>query len=475
MTIKIYNSLTQKKEDFKPLEAGKVGMYVCGVTVYDECHVGHARSLFIFEVVRRYLKYRGYEVRFIRNITDIDDKIIKRAAQLGVLPDDLAHKFILEYYHDLDSLGIDRADVEPKATDHITDIISAVGGLIDRGYAYFLGGDVYFSVDKFKDYGKLSNQRLDQMRAGVRIAKNEEKKNPLDFVLWKRAKKGQPSWPSPWGEGRPGWHIECSVMSTKYLGVTFDIHGGGRDLIFPHHENEIAQAESLNAATFANYWMHHGLLTIDGQKMAKSLGNSLTIKEAIAKYDLNALKLFFLSSHYSSPIDFTEDKMREWDKARKKIDIFYDRLSSTGASGDSVQQVEKLSPDLKSVRIRLKEIRLSFEEAMDDNFNTPCALAVLFGFLDYTSEFMNFNQEDRRLAFYFSGFLFGELCYCLGISVKDKVSRVDDEEIMERIDERIKARVSGDFKKADKIRDKLEAGGIILEDTKDKKTIYRRK
>ena len=475
MTIKIYNSLTQKKEDFRPLESGKVNMYVCGVTVYDECHIGHARSLFMFEVIRRYFKYRGYEVRFIRNITDIDDKIIKRAVELGVLPNDLARKYISEYYHDLDSLGIDRADVEPKATDHIEDIIGAVAGLVDKGYAYFLGSDVYFSVDKFKDYGRLSNQKLDRVRAGARIDKDEKKKNPLDFVLWKGAKKDEPSWPSPWGAGRPGWHIECSTMSTKYLGKTFDIHGGGRDLIFPHHENEIAQAESLNAATFANYWLHHGLLTIDGQKMAKSLGNSLTIKQLISKYDANTLKLFFLSNHYSSPINFTDDRMREWDRARKKIDIFYDRLSSTGSSGDFPDTQESLGPVLKNVRTQLKKIRLNFEEAMDDNFNTAGALAVLFGFLDYTSEFMNFNQEDRRLAFYFSGFLFGELCYCLGISVKKKAAKIADEEIMKKINERIKARGSGDFKKADKIRDELEAGGIILEDTKDKKTIYRRK
>jgi cysteinyl-tRNA synthetase len=373
----------------------------------------------------------------------------------------------------LELLEIDKADVEPRATEHIEEMVKAIEILLDKGYAYRINSDIYFSVDKFKDYGK-PGQNKEALLSGVRIEEDKRKKNALDFALWKGAKSNEPRWPSPWGEGRPGWHIECSVMSTKYLGQPFDIHGGGRDLIFPHHENEIAQAESLNNKSFARYWMHHGLLTINGQKMAKSLGNSLTIKKALSLYHPNTLKLFFLSSHYASPVDFTYEKMAEYDKAGRRIDIFYDRLHSCCTSIPENHR-EHLSPMVKYVRLNIKKAREEFEKAMDDDFNTPKALAILFDFLDYTSEFINFSQEDRILAFYFSDFLVSELCYCLGLTIRDKETEVDEDYIRRKISEREKARLRRDYRKADRIRKELEEKGIILEDTRDGHTIFRRK
>jgi len=474
MSIKIYNSLTRKKEDFVSIEPKKVKIYACGVTVYDDCHIGHARSLLIFEIIRRYFKYKGYEVTFVRNITDIEDKIIAKADKLGVSAKELSEKYISSYYNDLEYLGIPKADLEPKATEHIAEMIEAIGILIKNGYAYAAGSDVYFNIEKFKNYGRLSNQNLDQMRSSVRIEQDRRKKNPLDFALWKTAKINEPKWPSPWGQGRPGWHIECSVMSAKYLGETFDIHGGGRDLIFPHHENEIAQSEALNGKAFVKYWMHHGLVTINSQKMAKSLGNSLTIKDAFSRYHPNALKLLFLSSHYSSSVDFTEDKIQEFDKARKKIDMFYDRLAFYLPSLNSTDR-GNLTSWAKEIRREIKKTRQAFEDAMDDDFNTANALAVLFGFLDKTSEFLSLNDDQRRTAFGLSAFLVAELCNCLCLSVNNTRADIDEGYISKKIEERNKAKEAGDFKKADKIRGELEEEGIILEDTKDKKTIYRRK
>ena len=312
MAVELYNTLTKRKEALAPLNGKVVRMYSCGVTVYDKCHIGHARSLYVFDVIRRYLKYRGYDLHFVRNITDVDDKIINKAKDLGVDSKEVAEKNIEDYYQDLKRLGIDKADVEPKATDNIELMIEMIRGLIEKGSAYEVDGDVYFSVREFKGYGKLSGQSIDQMQEAVRIDKDEKKKDPLDFALWKKSKEGEPSWASPWGEGRPGWHIECSCMSLTHLNCeTLDIHAGGRDLVFPHHENEIAQAESFTGKPFAKSWIHHGLLTINKQKMAKSLGNFITIEDAVEKYGANELKMFFLSSHYRSPIDFSKEAMEE--------------------------------------------------------------------------------------------------------------------------------------------------------------------
>jgi len=320
MPVTLYNSLTQKKEPVAPLASPKLTMYSCGVTVYDDCHIGHARSLYIFEVIRKYLQFRGYDVLFVRNITDIDDKIINRANELKVDWKELVERYIRRYYEDMDALGIPPADIEPKATENIADMVAHIGGLINKGYAYVTDSGVYFSVRKFKNYGRLSGQSIESMLTGVRKETDENKHDPLDFALWKTSKPGEPSWNSPWGQGRPGWHIECSVMSTKYLKTeTIDIHAGGRDLIFPHHENEIAQSEALTGRPFATHWIHHGLLTINGQKMSKSLGNFITINDAIKRYHPDVIKIFFLQAHYSSPIDFSDNKMVEAKQAYERI------------------------------------------------------------------------------------------------------------------------------------------------------------
>ena len=323
MAIRVYNTLTGKKEDFVPLHEGKVGMYVCGVTVYDLCHIGHARSAIIFDILYRYFRYRGYEVTFVRNFTDIDDKIINRANQEGVDYKTIAERYIREFGMDIRGLGLEKATIEPRATDHIPEMIELVSGLIEKGYAYPGGGDVFFSVERFKEYGKLSKRNLEEMQAGARVEIDEKKKNPLDFVLWKGSKPGEPFWESPWGKGRPGWHIECSVMSMKYLGETFDIHGGGRDLVFPHHENEIAQSEGATGKPFARYWIHNGFININKEKMSKSLGNILTIKEVVKEWHPEVLRLFFLSSHYRSPLDYSEESLKE---AKSGLDRFYTTL-----------------------------------------------------------------------------------------------------------------------------------------------------
>jgi len=324
VAVCIFNSLTKKKEELTPQEDKTLRMYCCGVTVYDQCHIGHARSLYVFDVIRRYLTYRGYDVHFVRNITDVDDKIIAKAQERGRTFEDVVRENIEAYYRDLKDLGIDRADVEPRATENIPGMIEDIRGLIQKGFAYEAGGDVYYDVRKFKEYGRLSGQSIDKMEEAVRIEPDAKKKDPLDFALWKKSKEGEPFWESPWGRGRPGWHIECSCMSLKHLQCkTLDIHAGGRDLIFPHHENEIAQAEPVTGKPFARYWIHHGLLTIQGQKMAKSLGNFITVQEALQKYSADELKMFFLSSHYASPVDFTDGKLLEARKALNRFDILF--------------------------------------------------------------------------------------------------------------------------------------------------------
>jgi cysteinyl-tRNA synthetase len=458
MSIHIYNSLTRKKEEFAPLNPPDVNIYTCGVTVYDDSHIGHARSLTIFDCIRKYLKYRGFQVNFVRNITDIEDKIIIRAKELKVTWQDLIKKYIERYDEDLKALGIEEGDFEPRATQNISDMIKYIEGLVAKGYAYATDSGVYFSVRKFKGYGQLSGQGIDQMLTGVRKEPDETKEDPLDFALWKKSKPEEPSWPSPWGEGRPGWHIECSVMAQKFLKAdTLDIHAGGRDLIFPHHENEIAQAEASTGKPFAKYWIHHGLLTINGQKMAKSLGNFVTIKDFMEKYkNADLLKLFFLSTHYSHPIDYNDKKIEEAKQALERILILLDKI-------------DKEVPSKKFQEI--EEIKDKFVAAMDDDFNTPQGLAALFELVNAANK----NIDNAEFVSSAQSLLF-ELKDILGLKLQRMPAAADlSTDVTALIEKRNAARKKGDFKEADRIRKELEESGIILEDTKDGKTSWRKK
>lgn len=473
--MKVYNSLARKKEEFTPLKEDAVTMYVCGPTVYDAPHIGHARSAYIFDVIRRYFAYAGLAVTFVRNVTDVDDKIIEKAKS-GVggqgpgiavnLKDEammVAKKYLDAYHEDLDALGIARPDNEPKATEYIPKMIQFIEVLMSKGCAYESGGDVYFDVKKAKDYGKLSNQNLEKMEVGARVAAGEKKRDGLDFALWKKAKEGEPSWPSPWGFGRPGWHIECSVMSSDILGDEFDIHAGGIDLIFPHHENEIAQSEGAGKR-FARYWLHNGLLTINAEKMAKSLGNFITIKDFLNRYrDADYLKLFFLSAHYRSPIDYTEERVEEAKKEKERFGILLEKIEKIG---------EVQSPKVQGKRKELGIFRTKFEEAMQDDFNTPLALAALFDLVTYTNKLIHgkdgLNEDEAGLALA-AGDLLLELSNIFGLNLSraEAAGETNEREIARLIDERTRARKEKDFKKADDIRDRLSGMGIILEDTKD--------
>jgi cysteinyl-tRNA synthetase len=464
MSVSLYNSLTQKKEDLSPLAAPLLTMYSCGVTVYDDCHIGHARSLYIFEVIRRYLSYREYNVRFVRNITDIDDKIINRANELKTDWKELVNKYISRYYEDMEALGIPKADVEPRATENIDDMIVYIGKLIDKKYAYATETGVYFNVRKFAGYGKLSGQSIEDMLTGVRKESDENKLDPLDFALWKKSKTSEPSWQSPWGPGRPGWHIECSVMSAKYLQTdTIDIHAGGRDLIFPHHENEIAQAEALTGKTFATHWIHHGLLTINGQKMSKSLGNFITIKDALKKYHPDVLKIFFLQAHYSSPIDFSDKKMDEAKQAYERISLLKKKLD------DACQSLPKAKDDL------IQPFRAQFLKYMDDDFNTPRGLSVLFDMVTACNKGLDGSDNAMGQQLPSALALMKEIFYIFGLSFKSIESgTVSDEEIAVLILKRKDFKAGKKFKEADDMRKDLESKGVILEDTKDG-TTWRRK
>lgn len=472
MPIFIYNSLSRKKEEFVPLNHPKVNIYTCGVTVYDDSHIGHARSLYIFDVIRRYLKYRGFDVKFVRNITDVDDKIINRANELKVGWQELVEKYIGRYYEDLDALGIEKGDFEPRATENIADMVRYIQTLVDKGYAYATGGDVYFNVRKFPSYGKLSGQSIDQMETGVRIGPSELKHDPLDFALWKKSKTNEPSWDSPWGQGRPGWHIECSVMSQKFLKTdTLDIHAGGRDLIFPHHENEIAQAEALTNKQFAKYWIHHGLLTINGQKMSKSLGNFITIKDFIAKYhNSELLKFFFLSAHYAHPVDYTDEKIQEAKQALERIAILKGKMDRSAPLNDK-QSILKQFDEIDNIRNK-------FIEVMDDDFNTPQALASIFDLVTLINKHINdadFIKSGRKVlseSLDILGISFENIPRIFKMTFLDEVSLKEEVEI--EIEKRREARKNKDFALSDKIRKELEAKGIILEDSKDV-TTWRKK
>ena len=486
MTIRIHNTLTGKKEEFISLYEKMAGMYVCGVTVYDLCHIGHARSAIVFDTIYRYFRYRGYDVTFVRNFTDIDDKIIKRANEEGVDYKTVAEKYIGEFDVDMGALGLEKPSVEPRATEHIPDMIRLISALIQKGFAYRSNGDVLFSVEKFKDYGKLSKRNIEEMQAGARVEIDEKKENPLDFALWKASKPGEPYWESPWGKGRPGWHIECSVMSQKYLGETFDIHGGGRDLIFPHHENEIAQSEAASGKPFARYWIHNGFVNINKEKMSKSLGNILTIKEILKDWHPEVLRLFFLSHHYRSPVDYSEDSFLE---ARSGLDRFYMTLKSVK---DEIARIPSPSTGEdkggghvhipSECRKAIESFQIRFEEAMDDDFNAAQALGYFYDLQTHLNSLLTLSkgkpyEEIISLLktgldhFSKTGWVFGlfreEPGDYLARQRKDGLRRLNltEEEIKRSIEERNLARKEKNWKRADEIRNDLLSKGIVLEDT----------
>jgi cysteinyl-tRNA synthetase len=473
--MKIYNTLTRKKQEFSPIKDKKVSMYVCGPTVYDVPHIGHARSAYAFDVMRRYFKYKGYDVKFVRNVTDVDDKIINKAndefkgEDLNVAVNKVSDKYLKVYHEYMEKLGILRPDFEPKATEYIDKMIDFIKALIQRGTAYQAGGDVYFDVRKADRYGKLSNQSLEMLESGARVAVGENKKDPLDFALWKSVKEGEPSWPSPWGNGRPGWHIECSVMSSDILGDEFDIHGGGIDLIFPHHENEIAQSEGAGKK-FSRYWIHNGLLTINKEKMAKSLGNFITIEDILSKYPADVLKILFLQTHYSHPVDFSWEKM---DEAKKAWERFYVLCQKTGWL-----IYRNSGPNVGSMRGDVDVFRERFEKAMDDDFNTAEALAALFDFVTYINKHFKFekSQMAELMQAVESLINLGKVFGLFGdVRAAAKENEMSEEKISDLIEQRNRAKQSKDFSVADKIRRDLQEAGIILEDTKDGATFWRRK
>jgi cysteinyl-tRNA synthetase len=494
--LKIYNTLTGQKEPFKPLVRRKVRMYVCGVTVYDECHLGHARSALVFDVIRRYLKHSGFSVTFVKNFTDVDDKIIKRANDLGIPWKEVTSRYITAYYRDMKRLGIKRATKEPKATTHMAGIIKLVQSLLRKDVAYQVNGDVYFQVEKFPAYGKLSKRKLGDMQAGARVEVDERKRHPMDFALWKSAKPGEPAWKSPWGLGRPGWHIECSAMSMQYLGKTFDIHGGGADLIFPHHENEIAQSCAATGKKFARYWLHNGFVQINQEKMSKSLGNFFTIREIFEKWKYpeqvtaEALRGFLLATHYRSPVEFSDQALEE---SKKAMDGFYGLF----------QRLEEPSSEKKAgdtpLRAEIGRLKEEFSHAMDDDFNTSAALAAIQRLRGETNKLLEsgLSKEMRREALHtFQSY--GRTLGLFQVRAKEWKFRQDvtvavtglesrmtagtvseevelsDEEIGQLIAERNEARKRRDFARADEIRQTLAAQGITLEDRPDGTTRWKR-
>ncbi len=480
MSLKVYNTLGRKKVEFSPLKKGKVGMYVCGVTVYDYCHIGHARSALVFDMIYRYLKAKGFDTTYVRNFTDIDDKIINRAHGEGMDFREVSERFIEAFYEDMDALKLERPDVEPKATDHITDMIELVEGLVDRGHAYVVDGDVYFDVSSFPEYGKLSGRSVEEMRAGARIEVDDKKKNPLDFALWKASKPGEPAWDSPWGLGRPGWHIECSVMSMKYLGETLDIHGGGLDLIFPHHENEIAQSEAYTGRPFCLHWIHNGFVSVEGEKMSKSLGNVLLIRDMVQEYHPEVFRLFLLSTHYRSPIDFSRKALEEAREALNRLYRVLETVEEVGLPGG----VGPTSEEGKGGARFFQEKVRSFYMAMDDDFNSALALARVFEGAREINRLLKESgetqEEKARVARIFMELVNGvrEVFGILTLSPQDwfqggavKLS-VPVEEIGRLIQERQEARKRRDWDRADTIRNELKAKGVLLEDT-PKGTIWR--
>ena len=472
MTLRIYNTLSGKKEIFKPLTEGKVSMYVCGPTVYDSCHIGHARSVVVFDVIFRYLKALGFEVNYVRNFTDVDDKIINRANELGISSSELAEKYIQEFYDDMGALNVERAIIEPKATEHIDQIITLIEKLVSKGFAYQVDGDLYFSVNSCKGYGRLSGRKLEDMMAGARIKVDKRKKNPFDFALWKSAKPDEPCWESPWGKGRPGWHIECSAMSSKYLGDTLDIHGGGKDLIFPHHENEIAQSESASGKPFVRFWVHNGFVNINQEKMSKSLGNFLMIKDVLKEYHPEVVRLFLLSKHYRSPVDFTDQFLKEAESGLDKIYALLKRIEKeTGL--DRRKEVAAGESEGGDIWVR-------FAEAMDDDFNSAQAIGIIFDSVKKINRRLNNNNISlESIQIIKKGYedilrigdILGILTEQPDVYFAGKKSSgiekasIDSDLIDKMVLERSEARQNKDWARADQIRQELLDMNIIIEDS----------
>lgn len=457
MAIQIYNTLTRKKEPFEPLEQGKVKMYVCGPTVYNYIHIGNARPAIVFDTVRRYFEYRGYDVQYVSNFTDVDDKLIKAAKELNTDVTTIAERFIQAYFEDVSALGVKQADVHPRVTECIPEVISFIETLVEKGFAYEVDGDVYFRTREFEGYGKLSQQPVDELQAGARITVGDKKEDPLDFALWKAEKEGEISWDSPWGKGRPGWHIECSAMIHKYLGETIDIHAGGHDLTFPHHENEIAQSEAMTGKPFANYWMHNGYININNEKMSKSLGNFILVHDIIQQYSPQVIRFFMLSVHYRHPINFSEDLIQSAQNGFERIQTVLQnvkhRLEKTVNLGEKDDEWLAI----------IGQYREQFIEEMDDDFNTANAVSILFELSKEANKYLQEANTTEKVLMEFLQ-IFNEILTVLGINMETKEALLD-EEIEELIQKRNEARKERNFQLADQIRDQLKEQGIILEDT----------
>ena len=455
--MKIYNTLTRKKEEFVPIDKDNVRMYSCGPTVYDYFHIGNARPFIIFDTMRRYLEYIGYKVTFVQNFTDIDDKMIKRANAEGITVKELGERFIAEYFKDAEAIGVKKATVHPKATENIDAIIDIIKRLCDNGYAYDVDGNVYFRTKQFNEYGKLSKQPLEDLELGARIDVNERKDDPMDFALWKAKKPGEPFWQSPWGEGRPGWHIECSAMANKYLGETIDLHSGGQDLIFPHHENEIAQSECANCRQFSNYWMHNGYINIDGKKMSKSLGNFFTVRDILKEYDGEIVRFFMLSAHYRSPINFADTLMEQAKSAVERVYTCIENLEFLKTNAED-------APCADEIKAKLDSFRSKFCDAMDDDLNTADAIAAIFDIVYMANTDITSASGKGAIDAVLS--LIRELGAVLGLFTKEKNNSLDAE-VEELIRQRNEARAAKDWATADAIRDKLKEMNIVLKDTPD--------
>ena len=458
--MKLYNTLTQKKEAFVPSEEGKVRMYSCGPTVYNYFHIGNARPFIVFDVLRRFLEYIGYDVKFVQNFTDVDDKIINRSIEEGITAAEVADKYIAEYFKDADALGIRRADVHPRVSDHMPEIIEMIKALEERGLAYNVDGNVYYQVDHFHDYGKLSKQSIDDLKSGARIDVNDEKRSPLDFALWKKKKDGEPYWESPWGQGRPGWHIECSAMSRKHLGESIDIHGGGQDLIFPHHENEIAQSEGSCGCKFANYWVHNGYININNEKMSKSKGNFFTVRDIAKHYDLEVVRMFMLMAHYRSPVNFSDELLGQ---AQNALERLYNAKYQMEYLFEN-NKTEAASEDEKTWMDSLTQYKKGFIDAMNDDLNTADAIAAIFELVRDTNSHL--SESSSRESIKAALDLFKELTGVIGLAAKEKETDLESE-VEALIAQRQEARKNKDFALADEIRDALLAKGIILEDTRE--------